>query len=93
MKKFDDRRLISDLSSILRSYGLTDGDISMSFQDIYDDGEMVHGEVRIKFATDLNLSRQKVDDKPDSHLGHVIVENQVLGKTFKYCKNCKVEVT
>lgn len=28
----------------------------------------------------------------DVHEGHEIVENTVLGKSFKYCRKCKVEV-
>ena len=28
----------------------------------------------------------------DSHLNHEIVENYAGGKSFKYCRNCKIEV-
>jgi len=27
-----------------------------------------------------------------SHKGHEVVPNIVLGKTFNYCRNCKIEV-
>lgn len=35
-----------------------------------------------------------LDSSPDpkNHHGHEIVENQALGKTFKVCRTCKVEV-
>lgn len=30
--------------------------------------------------------------KSNKHEGHNVVENTVLGKSFRYCRNCKVEV-
>lgn len=29
----------------------------------------------------------------NSHFEHDVVENQVMGKKFRYCRNCKIEVS
>ena len=45
-------------------------------------------------APQVNMSYDAVKsfEKAFSHEGHEVIENYAGGKTFKYCRKCKVEV-